>query len=147
MPNKYDKVDGQVLHVPESYQDMFVRPIVVALVTVMPDGQPQATPIWADYDGTYVRVNSARGRQKDKNMTVGARVTMLAIDPKDTSRWLEVRGKIAEVTEIGANEHINALNLKYEGHADFFANKQDSLDKEQRVTYKIEPFRINTNSD
>ena len=147
MPNKYDKVDGQVLHVPESYQDMFVRPIVVALVTVMPDGQPQATPIWADYDGTYVRVNSARGRQKDKNMTVGARVTVLVIDPKDTRRWLEVRGRIAEVTEVGANEHINALNLKYEGHADFFANKQDSLDKEQRVTYKIEPFRINTNSD
>jgi PPOX class probable F420-dependent enzyme len=147
MPNKYDKVDGQVLHVPESYQDMFVRPIVVALVTVMPDGQPQATPRWAEYDGTYVRVNSARGRQKDKNMTVGARVTVLVIDPDDTGRWLEVRGKIAEVTEVGANEHINALNLKYEGHADFFANKQDRLDKEQRVTYKIEPFRINTNSD
>jgi hypothetical protein len=126
MPNKYDKVDGQVLLVPESYRDMFVRPIVVALVTVMPDGQPQATPIWVDYDGTYVRVNSARD---------------------DTSRWLEVRGRIAEVTQVGANEHINALNLKYEGHADFFANKQDSLDKEQRVTYKIEPLRINTNSD
>jgi len=146
MPNKYEKIDGQPLLVPESYRDMFVRPIVVALVTLMPDGQPQATPIWADYDGTYVRVNSARGRQKDKNMQLGARVAMLVIDPDDTSRWLEVRGRIAEVTQVGANEHINALNLKYEGHADFFANKEAERDIMQRVTYKIEPLRINTNS-
>ena len=146
MPIKYEKIDGQPLLVPESYRDMFVRPIVVALVTLMPDGQPQATPIWADYDGTYVRVNSARGRQKDKNMQLGARVAMLVIDPDDTSRWLEVRGRIAEVTQVGANEHINALNLKYEGHADFFANKEAERDIMQRVTYKIEPLRINTNS-
>jgi len=146
MPNKYEKIAGQPLLVPESYRDLFERPIVVALVTLMPDGQPQATPIWADYDGTYVRVNSARGRQKDKNMQPGARVTMLVIDPDDTGRWLEVRGRIAEVTEVGALEHIDSLNLKYEGHADFFANKEDERGKEQRVTYKIEPLRINTNS-
>jgi PPOX class probable F420-dependent enzyme len=146
MPIKYEKTDNNPLLVPESYRDMFVRPIVVALVTLMPDGQPQATPIWADYDGTYVRVNSARGRQKDKNMMQGAKVAILVIDPDDTGRWLEVRGRIAEVTQVGANEHINALNLKYEGHADFFANKEDERDKMQRVTYKIEPLRINTNS-
>ena len=146
MPNKYEKVDGQALLVPDAYRDLFVRPIVVTLVTLMPDGQPQATPIWADYDGTYVRVNSARGRQKDKNMQLGARVTMLVIDPDDTGRWLEVRGRIAEVTQVGANEHINALNLKYEGDADFFANKEDERGKMLRVTYKIEPFQINTNS-
>ena len=146
MPIKYEKIDGQPLLVPDSYRDLFIRPIVVALVTLMPDAQPQATPIWADYDGTYVRVNSARGRQKDKNMSLGAKVTVLVIDPDDTSRWLEVRGKIAEVTEVGAVEHINALNLKYEGHSDFFANKEEMRGIEQRVTYKIEPLRINTNS-
>jgi PPOX class probable F420-dependent enzyme len=146
MPIKYEKTDNNPLLIPDSYRDLFVRPIVVALVTLMPDGQPQATPIWADYDGTYVRVNSARGRQKDKNMTVGAKATVLVIDPDDTGRWLEVRGKIAEVTEVGAVEHINALNLKYEGHADFFANKEEMRGVQQRVTYKIEPLRINTNS-
>ncbi len=146
MPNKYEKIAGQPLLVPETYRDLFIRPIVVSLVTVMPDGQPQATPVWVDYDGTFVRVNSARGRQKDKNMTQDAKVTVLVIDPEDTSRWLEVRGRIAEVTEVGALEHINSLKLKYEGHADFFANKEDERGKEQRVTYKIEPLRINTNS-
>ncbi|MBI1282198.1 MAG: TIGR03618 family F420-dependent PPOX class oxidoreductase [Anaerolineaceae bacterium] len=146
MPIKYEKQDNTPLLVPDTYRDLFVRPIVVALVTLMPDGQPQATPIWADYDGTFVRVNSARGRQKDKNMQIGARVTLLVIDPADTGRWLEVRGRIAEVTEEGAVEHINALNLKYEGHADFFANKEDERSSPPRVTYKIEPFQINTNS-
>ena len=68
MPIKYEKIASELLLVPESYRDLFVRPIVVALVTVMPDGQPQATPVWVDYDGIYVRINSARGRQKDKNM-------------------------------------------------------------------------------
>ncbi len=146
MPIKYEKKDNNPLLVPDSYRDLFIRPIVVALVTLMPDGQPQATPIWADYDGTYVRVNSARGRQKDKNMQLGSRVTMLVIDPEDTGRWLEVRGQIAEVTEVGAVEHVNALNLKYEGHADFFANKEDDRNAQQRITYKIEPLHININS-
>lgn len=147
MPTKYEKKGDTPLLVPETYRDLFERPIVVALVTLMPDGQPQATPIWADYDGTYVRVNSARGRQKDKNMQLGARVAMLVIDPADTGRWLEVRGRIAEVTELGAVEHINALNLKYEGHSNFFANKEEERNSSPRVTYKIEPFQINTNSD
>lgn len=148
MPIKYEKMGDAPLFVPETYRDLFTRPIVVALVTLMPDGQPQATPIWADYDGTFVRVNSARGRQKDKNMQVGARVTMLIIDPENTGRWLEVRGRIAEVTEEGALDHANALSLKYEGNADFYADAEIAANrgKEQRVTYKIEPMRINTNS-
>ncbi len=146
MPIKYEKTDNNPLFVPESYRDMFERPIIVALVTVMPDGQPQATPVWVDYDGIYVRVNTARGRQKEKNMKPGAKVTILAIDPEDTGRWLEIRGQIAEETEEGAVDHINALNLKYEGHSDFFANKEEKRGIEQRVTYKIEPLRINTNS-
>jgi len=146
MPAKYEKTNDLPLLIPPTYKDLFERPIVVCLVTLMPDGHPQATPIWADYDGTYVRVNSARGRQKDKNMKQGAKVTVLVIDPDDTGRWLEVRGQVAEVTEVGALQHIDALNLKYEGHADFFANKEDERGKEIRVTYKIEPLRINTNS-
>lgn len=148
MPDKYAKTGDHPLLVPESYLDLFTRPIVVALITLMPDGQPQATPVWADYDGRYVRVNSARGRQKDKNMQPGARVTVLVIDPIDTGRWLEVRGRIASVTEDGALDHANALSLKYEGRADFYADAEIAAHrgKEQRVTYSIDPVHINTNS-
>lgn len=130
--------------IPENFKDLLDRPIVVSLVTVMPDGQPQATPVWVDYDATYIRVNTARGRQKDKNMKPGAKVTILWIDPKDSGRWMEIRGVIAEETEVGAVEHINALSAKYNNQPDYYARNEAKRGKEQRVTYKIDPLRINT---
>jgi PPOX class probable F420-dependent enzyme len=130
--------------IPAEFKDLLDRPIVVTLVTVMPDGQPQATPVWVDYDGTYVRVNTARGRQKDKNMKVGAKVTVLSIDPDNPYRWLEIRGKVVAETEVGALEHINALSLKYRNEPDYFKRNESMRGKQQRVTYKIEPLRINT---
>lgn len=130
--------------IPEAFRDLLDEPVVVALVTIMDDGQPQATPVWVDYDGTYLRVNTARGRQKDRNMRQNARVTVLAIDPKNTGRWLEVRGRIAEETEDGALEHINNLSALYDGEPDFYANNPAMRGKQVRVIYKIEPLRVNT---
>ena len=130
--------------IPAEFKDLLDRPIVVTLVTVMPDGQPQATPVWVDYDGTHVRVNSARGRQKDRNMKVGAKVTVLSIDPDDPYRWMEVRGQIVEETEVGALEHINSLSAKYRNEPDYFKRNEAMRGKQQRVTYKIEPLKVNT---
>ncbi|MBA3869013.1 MAG: PPOX class F420-dependent oxidoreductase [Anaerolineae bacterium] len=146
MPIKYDKTVSGPLVVPSTHRDLLDGAVVVGLITVMPDGQPQATPVWADYDGTYVRVNTARGRQKEKNMKLGAKVTILAIDPQNADRWLEIRGQIAVETEDGAVEHINSLSAKYGGDPDFFSTKEDQRGIEIRVTYKIEPTRINTNA-
>ncbi len=128
--------------IPEKFKDLFDKPVVVSLVTVMPDGQPQATPVWAIYDGTHVIVNTARGRQKDKNMHKNARVTVLAIDPENPYHWVEVRGKIAEETEEGAIDVINALSMKYRGIEDYYSGNPSMRGKEQRVTYKIEPTHV-----
>ena len=130
--------------IPESHASLLTDPIVVALVTVMPDGQPQATPVWVDYDGTYVIVNTARGRQKDKNMFVGAKVTVISIDPKDGHHWLEVRGVIAVETEDGAVDVINSLSKKYRGQPDYYGGDTERRNRETRVIYKIEPMRVNT---
>ena len=130
--------------IPESHKHLLLDPIVVSLITVMPDGQPQATPVWVDYDGTYVIVNTARGRQKDRNMKPGAKVTILSINPKDDHDWLEVRGVVAEETEEGAVDVINSLSLKYRGNPDYYATAPEQRGKQQRVTYKIEPKRVNT---
>jgi len=132
--------------IPESHKHLLTDPIVVALVTVMPDGQPQATPVWADYDGTHVIINTARGRQKDKNMFPGAKVTVLVIDPKNTQHWLEVRGVIAEEDEASGLDVINALSLKYRGEADYFARSPQLRGVQQRVTYKIEPKHVNASA-
>jgi PPOX class probable F420-dependent enzyme len=130
--------------IPESHVGLLTGNVTVALVTVMPDGQPQATPVWVDYDGTYVIVNTARGRQKDRNMSVGAKVTIIAIDPKDDHHWLEVRGVVAIETEENAVDVINSLSLKYRGYLDYYAKNPEGRTREQRVTYKIEPVRVNT---
>ncbi|MBN1201841.1 MAG: PPOX class F420-dependent oxidoreductase [Anaerolineae bacterium] len=129
--------------IPASHTDLLEGPVTVALVTIMPDGQPQATPVWCSYDGTHILVNTARGRRKDRNMTADSRVTILAIDPTDPYRWLEVRGTVDEVTETGALDHINALSKLYTGRDDFYAPMPDQRGKETRVIYKIKPERVN----
>lgn len=133
----------KLVTVPTTHMDLIDKPVAIALVTLMPDGQPQATPVWFDYDGEYIRVNTARGRQKDKNMFVGARVTLLAIDPENMYHWMEIRGRIALETEEGALEHINALSAKYRGTADYYSRNPHKRGKETRVTYKIELLKVN----
>ncbi|NDJ75754.1 MAG: PPOX class F420-dependent oxidoreductase [Chloroflexi bacterium] len=127
--------------IPAEYKDLIDGPVVVSLVTVMPDGQPQATPVWCNSDGDHILVNTARGRRKDKNMTANPRVTILAIDPQDPYRWMEVRGMVVESTEDGAVEHINALAKIYRGRDQYYTNP-DQAARETRVTYKIQPLRV-----
>ncbi|MEQ8673892.1 MAG: PPOX class F420-dependent oxidoreductase [Aggregatilineales bacterium] len=128
--------------IPEDARDLLDRPIVVTLVTLMEDNQPQATPIWIDYDGSHILVNSARGRAKDRNMEARPQVTVLSIDPENPYRYLEVRGVVDEITEEGATEHISKMAKKYFGRDDYYANNPEQKAKETRVLYKIKPQRV-----
>jgi PPOX class probable F420-dependent enzyme len=104
----------------------------------MPDGQPQVTPVWCDFDGSHVIVNSAKGRQKDRNMRRDPRVTLTISDPENPYRYLEVRGRVAEVTEEGAEEHIDRMAKKYLGQ-DKYPYRQAG---EVRVLYKVAPEKF-----
>lgn len=128
--------------IPEAAKDLLERPIVVTLVTLMPDYQPQANPVWFSWDGEYIWVNTARGRVKDKNMTARPKVTVLFVDPDDPYRYLEVRGEVAESTEDGALDHINFLSDRYFGRPDFFGSDHERRAREVRVIYKIRPVRV-----
>ena len=121
--------------IPEKYQDLFNKKAFASLATVMPDGQPQVNPVWVDYDGTHVIVNSARGRQKDRNMRRDPRVSLAVIDPDNPYRFLEIRGKVVDVTEQGADEHIDQMAKKYLGK-DRYPGRGPG---EVRVLYKIVP--------
>lgn len=127
---------------PEEKKDLLDRPIVVTLVTLMPDSQPQANPVWFSWDGDYIWVNSAKGRQKDKNMRRQSKVTILSVDPNNPYRYLEVRGEVVEITEEGAIDHINFLSNRYRGQPDYYASMPDRRGKEQRVIYKIKPNKF-----
>ena len=123
--------------IPEDYKDLFEKKAFANLATLNPDGTPQVTPVWVDYDGQYVLVNSARGRRKDKNIQRNRAVALSIQDPENPYRYLEVRGKVADITEEGADQHIDKMAKKYLG-ADKYPYRQPG---EVRVLYKIKPER------
>jgi PPOX class probable F420-dependent enzyme len=124
--------------IPDSHKALFERPVIGNLATVLPDGLIQVNPVWVDYDGTYVRFNSAEGRQKDKNVRKNSVATMLLVDPENAYYWVEVRGCVSEITREGADAHIDSLAKKYLG-VDKYPFRRAA---EARVTYKILPERV-----
>jgi len=121
--------------IPNKYRDLFDKRIFASLVTLMPDGSPQVTPVWIDFDGEHVLFNTAVGRQKDKNLQRDGRVALALVDPDNPYRYLEVRGHVAERTQNGADDHINKLAKKYL-NKDVYPFRQQG---EQRVLYKVKP--------
>jgi len=123
--------------IPDKYLDLFQKKAFANLATLMPDGTPQVTPVWCDFDGTHVLVNSARGRQKDKNMRHNAAVALSLQDPDNPYRYLEVRGKVAAITEEGADSHIDKMAKKYMGQDNYPGRRPGEV----RVLYKILPTK------
>jgi len=123
--------------IPETHLDLFKKKAFAHLATLMPDGKPQSTPVWVDYDGKYVLINTAQGRQKDKNLQRDGRVALSITDPDNPYRYLEVRGRVAERTVAGADQHIDAMAKKYLGK-DKYPHRQPG---EVRVIYKVAPER------
>jgi PPOX class probable F420-dependent enzyme len=126
--------------IPESFRDLFVKRAFAHLGTVMADGSPQVTPVWCDLDGDCIRVNSAKGRVKDKNMRRNQKVALSILDPDNPYRYLAVRGAVEEITEKGADAHIDSLAKKYLGK-DRYPYRQRG---EVRVIYRIRPERVSS---
>jgi PPOX class probable F420-dependent enzyme len=125
--------------IPEAFKHLLADNRVFAhLGTAMPDGSPQVNPVWFDSEGPYIRVNSAKGRQKDKNMRRFPKVALELLDPDNPYRYLQIRGRVVEITEDGADAHIDTLAKKYLGK-DTYPFRQPG---EVRVIYKIEPERV-----
>jgi PPOX class probable F420-dependent enzyme len=128
--------------IPQTHLDLFKKKAFAHLATLMPDGKPQVTPVWVDYDGKYVVINTAQGRLKDKNMQRDGRIALSITDPDNPYRYLEVRGRIAERTHQGADAHIDAMAKKYLGQ-DKYPFRQPG---EVRVIYKVMPERSTSTS-
>jgi PPOX class probable F420-dependent enzyme len=106
--------------IPDNFLDLVNGPRVAALTTLMPNGQPQTTVVWCSFDGTHILINTMRGFRKEKNMRADPRVTILAYDPRQPLRSLEVRGRVVEMTEEGAMEHLDMLSEMYTGRTPYF---------------------------
>jgi PPOX class probable F420-dependent enzyme len=107
-------------------------------VTLMKDGSPQVTPVWVDCDETHILINTAAGRQKPLNLSRDPRVALSIADTDDIYRYIQVRGRVAEVTTEGAFEHISKLARKYRGEDYVYPARPG----EQRVIIRIEPLHV-----
>jgi PPOX class probable F420-dependent enzyme len=122
--------------VPDKYLDLLQQKKAFAnIATVNPDGTPQVTPVWFDYTDGLVRVNTARGRVKARNLKKGAAVALAIVDPDNPYRYVQIRGRVRRVTEDGAVPHIDSLAKKYLGQ-DKYPYAQPG---EVRLLCEIEP--------
>ena len=123
---------------PEALLDLLRRPSPCFLATLMPDGSPQMTQTWVDTDGRHVLVNTVDGHQKVRNMRRDPRVAVNVADPDDPSRYFEVRGRVVEVTEDGAREHIDELSQRYIGRPYPWFGGRDQV----RLLVRIAPEKV-----
>lgn len=137
-------------HIPESHQDLIDGPFLVALSTVMPDGQPQTTPVWCNRCGDCILINVMKGFRKEQNMRLNPKVSLLAYDPKHPLRHIEIRGCVVEMTEDDAVTHDDELARLYLGkpNAKFFGDAvpAELKSKYTPVRVKIRPTHIRVES-
>lgn len=128
------------MEIPQSHQDLLKdeTKAFAVLGTVMKDGSPQVTPIWFNWDGKNLWINTAKGRVKDRNLSKRPLLALTIIDPKNPYRYIQIRGKVADSTEENAREHIVSLNVKYHGNPNYPVRPG-----EVRVKYRIEPLHVN----
>ncbi len=126
--------------IPAVYMDLLREKKAFAhLATLMPDGSPQNTPVWFDFAGGKVRVNSALGRTKVRNMKMGAKVALSIMDPDNPDRYVQLRGTVTGVRQDDvAAAHIDQLAHKYLGvDKNPYAKAEDV-----RVMFEITVFSV-----
>jgi PPOX class probable F420-dependent enzyme len=130
--------------IPLGFLDLANGPPVAALSTVMPDGQPQTTAVWCDFDGEFIRVNTMRGFRKEKNMRLNPKVTLLCYASREPLRSLEIRGMVVEMTETGAMEHLDGLSMIYTGASPYFGAcvPAELRETEIPILCKIRPTHV-----
>lgn len=123
--------------------DLLERPLIGALTTLLPDGRPQTQPVWYGYDPPWVLINTMRGFRKERNMRADPRVTLLVIDPANSSRWIEVRG-LVELIDAGAGEHLDLLSQRYAGVPHFFGGcvSAEFAEHEVPIIGRISAIRV-----
>jgi PPOX class probable F420-dependent enzyme len=130
--------------IPDSHRSLLDEPIIGVLTTLMPDGQPQSSLVWCDYDGTHVRICTTSERQKGENMRADPRVSLLVIDPDDPGRWIEIRGEVT-ITEEGAYDCLDRLTQLYTDKQHYYGEvaPAEQRQRETRIICLITPRRVN----
>lgn len=133
--------------IPASHLDLLTAPIHGVLTTLMPDGQPQSSLVWCDFDGECARVNTSLERQKGQNMSRNPKVSLLIVDPENTSRFIQIRGD-AELVQEGALAHLDEITRQYTKHPQYYGYvfPLEKQRQETRVICRIHAKKITLNA-
>jgi len=124
------------MDIPDKYKDLLLGRNFANVATINPDGSPQVTPMWIDYseETNEIIVNTAKGRKKTRNLTVGSKVALTVLDSTNSYRYVAVQGEILNISTEGAENHIHKLANKYWGK-DMYPLSEGEV----RVLIKIKP--------
>ena len=109
-----------------------------SVASLMPDGSPQVAPVWVDRDGDTIILNATGTRQRTKNLKKDPRVAISIFEQNNPYSNVSIRGKAVEITQKGAEEHIDKMNMKYNGTAKYPYHDP----KDPRVMIRVEATRI-----
>jgi PPOX class probable F420-dependent enzyme len=126
------------VNISEGIRKLLEAPNLASLATLMPDGSPQVTPVWVDFDGTHILVNTAEGRQKPRNVRRDPRVAVSIFNHQSPYSYATIRGRVVEITHEGAEQHIDRMAKKYLGR-DTYPFRGPG---ERRVILKIAPEHV-----
>ena len=127
--------------IPESHADLLTTKKAFAqLATLNADGSPQVTPVWVDFDGSHILINTAKGRVKAKNLAREPRVAISLSDPDNPYRYLGIQGRVVDMTETGGDAHIDKMAKKYLGQ-DTYPYRTAG---EVRIIVRIAPDKVHT---
>jgi len=131
------------LPIPSSHLDLLTRPIHGVLTTMMPDGQPQSSLVWCNFDGECACLNTTLERQKGRNLSANPKATLLVVDPENSARYIEIRGEV-ELVQIGAVQHLDVLTRQYTRHPGYYGYvfPIDQQEKETRVICRLHARKI-----
>jgi PPOX class probable F420-dependent enzyme len=131
------------LPIPPSHLDLLNRPVCGVLTTMGADGQPRSSLVWVDHDGVCATVNTTLERRKGRDLRVNPKVSLLVVDPDNSSRFIQIRGD-AELVRDGALDHLDALTRKYTRHPRYygFIYPIEQRARETRIICRIHARRI-----
>ena len=129
------------VELPKELLELLERPSICFLATLMPNGSPHLTQTWVDTDGTHILINTVQGHQKERNIARDPRVAVTVSDREQPRRYFQVRGRVVDVTTVGAAEHIDKLSMRYTGGPYPWYGGRDQV----RVLLTIQADRITRN--
>ena len=122
----------------EKAKKLFQDKNLVFIATLMKDGSPQLSPVWANYENGHIMVNTAEGRIKHKNVLRDPRVAVSVVSKDNPLDMTTVRGRVSEIIPDYEYKHADILTQQYMGK-EHYPFKRDG---EKRIILKIKPERV-----